>query len=134
MAEAYIVAAARTAGGRKGGRLAGWHPADLAAEVLDALIERSGADPKQVEDVVMGCVSQAGEQSTNIGRNAVLASKLGEGTSVTVRASSPGTRGCASGGSTSDDPTTTTKPTCSNCSRIAPMPAKLSSTRARWLN
>ena len=43
MAEAYIVAAARTAGGRKGGRLAGWHPADLAASVLDALVERSGA-------------------------------------------------------------------------------------------
>ena len=44
MAEAYIVATARTAGGRKGGRLAGWHPADLAASVLDALVERSGAD------------------------------------------------------------------------------------------
>ena len=44
MAEAYIVAAARTAGGRKGGRLAGWHPANLAAEVLNALIDRTGAD------------------------------------------------------------------------------------------
>ena len=44
MAEAYIVAAARTAGGRKGGRLAGWHPVDLAASVLDALVERSGAE------------------------------------------------------------------------------------------
>ncbi len=85
MAEAYIVAAARTAGGRKGGRLAGWHPADLAAQVLDALIERTGADPALVEDVIMGCVGQAGEQSTNIARNAVLASKLPEsvpGTSV----------------------------------------------------
>ena len=76
MAEAYIVAAARTAGGRKGGRLAGWHPADLAATVLDALVERSGAAPDQVEDVIMGCVMQTGEQSTNIARNAVLASKL----------------------------------------------------------
>ena len=66
MAEAYIVAAARTAGGRKGGRLAGWHPADLAAQVLDALVERTGADPALIEDVIMGCVSQAGEQSTNI--------------------------------------------------------------------
>ena len=56
MAEAYIVAAARTAGGRKGGRLAGWHPADLAASVLDALVERSGRRPDQVEDVIMGCV------------------------------------------------------------------------------
>ena len=60
MSEAYIVAAARTAGGRKGGRLAGWHPADLAASVLDSLIDRSGADPAQVEDVIMGCVMQTG--------------------------------------------------------------------------
>ncbi len=85
MAEAYIVAAARTAGGRKGGRLSGWHPADLAGTVLNALIERSGADPAQVEDVILGCVSQVGEQATNIARNAVLASKLPEsvpGTSV----------------------------------------------------
>ncbi|HEY8336198.1 MAG TPA: acetyl-CoA C-acetyltransferase [Tardiphaga sp.] len=85
MAEAYIVAAARTAGGRKGGRLSGWHPADLAASVLDSLVERSGADPAAVEDVIMGCVSQGGEQSVNIARNAVLASKLPEsvpGTSV----------------------------------------------------
>src|ERR1700747_1763418 len=85
MAEAYIVAAARTAGGRKGGRLAGWHPADLAASVLNSLLERSGVNPDQVEDVIMGCVGQAGEQSSNIARNAVLASKLPEsvpGTSI----------------------------------------------------
>ena len=85
MAEAYIVAAARTAGGRKGGRLAGWHPVDLAASVLDALVERSGADPAQIEDVIMGCVMQAGEQSNNVARNAVMASKLPEsvpGTSI----------------------------------------------------
>jgi len=85
MAEAYIVAAARTAGGRKGGRLAGWHPADLAASVLNALVDRSGAAPDQIEDVIMGCVGQAGEQAVNIGRNAVLASKLPEsvpGTSI----------------------------------------------------
>ncbi|MGB9118595.1 acetyl-CoA C-acetyltransferase [Bradyrhizobium sp.] len=85
MAEAYIVAAARTAGGRKGGRLAGWHPADLAASVLDALVERSGAAPDQVEDVIMGCVMQVGEQSNNIARNAIMASKLPEsvpGTSI----------------------------------------------------
>ena len=85
MAEAYIVAAARTAGGRKGGRLAGWHPADLAAQVLDALVERAGAAPDQIEDVIMGCVMQTGEQSTNVARNAVLASKLPEsvpGTSI----------------------------------------------------
>jgi len=85
MTEAYIVAATRTAGGRRGGRLAGWHPVDLAAQVIDALLERSGADPELVEDVIMGCVQQAGEQSTNVGRNAVLASRLPEsvpGTSV----------------------------------------------------
>ncbi len=85
MAEAYIVAAARTAGGRKGGRLAGWHPVDLAASVLDALVDRSGVDPAQVEDVIMGCVMQTGEQSNNVARNAVMASKLPEsvpGTSV----------------------------------------------------
>ena len=79
MAEAYIVAAARTAGGRRGGRLSGWHPADLAGQVINSLLARSGADPALVEDVIMGCVSQLGEQSSNVARNAVLASKLPEG-------------------------------------------------------
>ena len=85
MPEAYIVATARTAGGRKGGRLAGWHPADLAASVLDALVQRAGANPDQIEDVFMGCVMQIGEQSNNIARNAILASSLPEsvpGTSI----------------------------------------------------
>lgn len=85
MPEAYIVAAVRTAGGRRGGRLAGWHPVELAAQVLNALVDRTGIDPAQVEDVFMGCVSQVGEQSTNVARNAVLASKLPEsvpGTSI----------------------------------------------------
>src|SRR4051812_31107745 len=76
MPEAYIVAAARTAGGRKGGALRDWHPADMAAEILDALVERSGVDPAAIEDVIMGCVGQAGEQAFHIGRNAVLASSL----------------------------------------------------------
>ena len=76
MAEAYIVAAARTAGGRRGGRLAGWHPVDLAAQVLDALVQRAKADPALVEDVIMGCVMQVGEQAANVARNAVLASSL----------------------------------------------------------
>ena len=83
MGEAYIVAAARTAGGRKGGRVSGWHPADLAGEVLNALIDRSGADPALVEDVIMGCVGQVGEQAINIARNAVLASKLPESVPAT---------------------------------------------------
>jgi acetyl-CoA C-acetyltransferase len=78
MAEAYIVAAVRTAGGRRGGKLAGWHPVDLAAQVIDALLDRSGADPALVDDVILGCVSQVGEQSTNVARNAVLASRLPE--------------------------------------------------------
>src|SRR3954469_14458630 len=78
MAEAYIVAATRTAGGRKGGRLRDWHPADLGAVVLNELVDRAGVDPAVVEDVVMGCVMQVGEQAGNIARNAVLASKLPE--------------------------------------------------------
>jgi acetyl-CoA C-acetyltransferase len=85
MADAYIVAAARTAGARKAGRLSGWHPADLAGRVLDALLERTQADPQLIEDVIMGCVSQVGEQALNVARNAVLSSRLPEcvpGTSV----------------------------------------------------
>jgi acetyl-CoA C-acetyltransferase len=76
MTEAYIVAAARTAGARRGGKLAAWHPADMAGEILNALLDRSGIDPGVIEDVIMGCVSQAGEQSFHIGRNAVMASRL----------------------------------------------------------
>lgn len=76
MSEAYIVAAVRTAGGRKGGRLAGWHPVDMAGKVIDALLDRTGADPALVEDVIMGCVGQVGEQSLNVAHNAVLASRL----------------------------------------------------------
>ena len=82
---AYIVAAARTAGGRRGGRLTGWHPADLAGQVLNALVDRTRADPALIEDVIMGCVSQFAQQSGNVARNAVLSSKLPEsvpGTSV----------------------------------------------------
>lgn len=83
MSEAYIVATGRTAGGRRGGQMSGWHPADLAGQVLNALLERSGADPAQVDDVIMGCVGQAGQQAMNIARNAVLASKLPESVPAT---------------------------------------------------
>ncbi|WP_129790642.1 acetyl-CoA C-acetyltransferase [Sphingosinicella sp. CPCC 101087] len=76
MPEAYIVDAVRTAGGRKGGALKDWHPADMAARILDSLVDRTGIDPAAIDDVVMGCVGQVGEQSFHIGRNAVLASKL----------------------------------------------------------
>ncbi|MXO89484.1 acetyl-CoA C-acetyltransferase [Pontixanthobacter aquaemixtae] len=75
MATAYIVDAVRTAGGKRGGRLAGVHPVDLAAKSLDALMERTGVDPNAIDDVVMGCVTQAGQQAMQVGRNAVLASK-----------------------------------------------------------
>ena len=78
MAEAYLVELARTAGGRRGGALAGWHPADLGAEVIDALVERSGIAPDAIDDVIVGCVTQAGEQAFAFGRNCVLASKLPE--------------------------------------------------------
>ncbi|MDB5715716.1 MAG: acetyl-CoA C-acyltransferase [Sphingomonadales bacterium] len=76
MAEAYIVAAVRTAGGRRNGRLAGWHPVDLGAKVIDSVVARAGISPDAIEDVIMGCVTQAGEQSNQVGRNIVLASSL----------------------------------------------------------
>jgi acetyl-CoA C-acetyltransferase len=79
MPTAYIVDAVRTAGGKRGGKLAGWHPVDMAAATLDAIVERSGIDGKAVDDVIMGCVGQGGQQALQVGRNAVLATKhLGE--------------------------------------------------------
>ena len=75
MPEAYIVDAIRTAGGRRGGKLAGTHPVDMAAAVLDAIIERTGIDGAAVDDVIMGCVMQGGQQAGQIGRNAVLAAR-----------------------------------------------------------
>ena len=76
MAEAFIVEAVRTAGGRRNGALSGWHPADLAAQVLNAIVDRTGVDPAAIEDVILGCVSQVGEQSFLLARTAILASKL----------------------------------------------------------
>ena len=72
MTTAVIVDAVRTAGGKRNGKLSGWHPTDLASEVLKALVERNQFDPALVDDVVMGCVMQVGNQALNIGRNAVL--------------------------------------------------------------
>jgi len=83
MAEAYIAAVARSAGGKRGGQLAGVHPADLAGKVLAGLVERSGIDPAAVEDVIMGCACPGGEQGANIARNAVLASGLPESVPAT---------------------------------------------------
>jgi acetyl-CoA acyltransferase len=73
MTTAVIVDAVRTPGGKRNGKLSGWHPVDLAAETLKALAERNDLDPALVEDVIMGCVMQVGNQGLNIGRNAVLA-------------------------------------------------------------
>src|SRR3954451_2410592 len=69
---AVIVDAVRSAGGKRNGKLSGWHPADLSAEVLKALVQRNDLDPALVDDVIMGCVMQVGHQGLNIGRNAVL--------------------------------------------------------------
>ncbi len=76
MAAAYIVDAVRTAGGRRGGKLAGVHPVDLGAAVFDAIADRNDFNPAAIEDVITGCVSQGGEQTMDVGRNAVLASNL----------------------------------------------------------
>jgi acetyl-CoA acyltransferase len=73
MRDAVICAAVRTPVGKRGGGLSGVHAVDLSATVLDALVERTGIDPAVVDDVFWGCVSQVGEQTFNIGRNAVLA-------------------------------------------------------------
>jgi len=78
MGSAVLVDAVRTAGGKRNGSLRGWHAADLAAEVLKALVARNDLDPTLVDDVIMGCVMQVGEQGLNVGRNAVLAAGFPE--------------------------------------------------------
>src|SRR5947209_18051251 len=83
--EAVIVGAVRTAVGRRGGQLKDWHSVDLLAQTLSALVQRTSIEPGHVEDVIIGCVSQVGEQSLNVGRNAVLAAGFPE--------SVPGTTG-----------------------------------------
>src|SRR5689334_21021957 len=72
MQNAVIAGAVRTAVGKKNGKLAGVRPDDLLADTLRALVERTGIDPAEVEDVVIGCVDQVGEQGLNIARNAAL--------------------------------------------------------------
>jgi acetyl-CoA C-acetyltransferase len=75
MAEAYIATAVRSAGGRRKGALIGVHPADLGGAVLDAVVDRSGIDPAAIDDVIVGCVTNGGEQTFAFGRNVVIASK-----------------------------------------------------------
>ena len=84
MGDAVIVDVVRTPGGRRNGSLSGWHPADLAGEVLSTLVERNDLDPALVEDVIMGCVSQVGAQGLNVGRNAVLAAGFPESVPATT--------------------------------------------------
>lgn len=76
MAQAYIIDAVRTAGGKREGALKDWHPVSLGAAVLDAILKRTGLNADAVDDVIVGCVSQVGEQSFHIGRSMVLASSL----------------------------------------------------------
>jgi acetyl-CoA acyltransferase len=76
--EPVIVGAVRTPVGRRNGGLAGLHAVDLGAAALRALVDRTGVDPERVEDVIMGCVSQTGEQAVNVARNAWLAAGLPE--------------------------------------------------------
>jgi acetyl-CoA acyltransferase len=84
MATAVIVDAVRTAGGKRNGKLSGWHPADLAAETLKALVQRNDLDPALIDDVIMGCVMQVGAQAVNIARNAVLAAGFPESVPATT--------------------------------------------------
>jgi acetyl-CoA acyltransferase len=84
MTTAVIVDAVRTAGGKRHGKLSGWHPVDLAAETLKALVERNDLDPALIDDVIMGCVMQVGAQAVNVGRNAVLAAGFPESVPATT--------------------------------------------------
>jgi acetyl-CoA acyltransferase len=84
MTNAVIVDAVRTAGGKRNGKLRNWHAADLASEPLKALVERNNLDPGLVNDVIMGCVMQVGEQSLNVGRNAALAAGFPESVPATT--------------------------------------------------
>jgi acetyl-CoA acyltransferase len=84
--EAVIVEVVRTpvGKGKPGGALSGWHPVDLLAETLQALVDRAGIDPAEIDDVITGCVSQAGQQAFNVGRNAVLAAGFPESVPATT--------------------------------------------------
>ncbi len=82
--DAVIVDAVRTPIGARHGQLSGWHPVELAAEILRALATRNGIEPGLIEDVIMGCVSQVGAQGANVGRNAVLAAGWPESVPATT--------------------------------------------------
>ncbi|MDQ3293123.1 MAG: thiolase family protein [Actinomycetota bacterium] len=84
MPNAVIVDVVRTAGGKRNGKLSGWHPSDLSAATLKALVARNDLDPALIDDVIMGCVMQVGSQGLNIGRNAVLAAGFPESVPATT--------------------------------------------------
>ena len=84
MTDALIVEAVRTPMGRRKGMLSHWHPADLLSEVLAAVAGRAGVDPGEVDDVIVGCLDQVGEQSINIGRSAVLGAGFPESVPATT--------------------------------------------------
>src|SRR5579875_2537128 len=84
MVEAVIVDAVRTPVGRRKGALKNTHPVDLLGHVLKQLVERNGIDPALVDDVIVGCVDQIGEQAANIGRNAWLSAGLPESVPATT--------------------------------------------------
>ena len=84
MPTAVIVDAVRTPGGKRNGKLKNWHPVDLASEALRAIASRNNLDPALIDDVIMGCVSQVGEQAFNVGRNAVLAAGWPESVPATT--------------------------------------------------
>ena len=109
MTSAVIVDAVRTPLGRRNGKLKDWHPVDLAAYALRTLVERNDLDPALVDDVIMGCVSQVGEQAINIGRDALLAAGFPE--------SVPGT---------------TVDRQCGSSQQAAHFAARWSGSRAAW--
>ncbi|HZU78547.1 MAG TPA: steroid 3-ketoacyl-CoA thiolase, partial [Acidimicrobiales bacterium] len=74
--EAVIVDTLRTTFGKRNGALATWHPVDLLAFALRNLVDRTGVDPGRIDDVIAGCVTQVGEQSTNLARNGWVAAGL----------------------------------------------------------
>ncbi len=84
MTSAVIVDAVRTPLGKRNGKLKDWHPVDLAAHTLRTLVERNDLDPAIVDDVIMGCVSEVGDQAVNIGRNSLLAAGFPESVTGTT--------------------------------------------------
>src|SRR6202042_1587361 len=84
MREPVIVDVVRTTFGKRGGALANWHPADLLAFALTSLLERTGVDPERIDDVIGGCVTRAGEQTTNVTRNGWVSAGLPQSVPATT--------------------------------------------------